>query len=641
MPLLRLDKAGLHYGTQVLLDEVDLVIARGDKLGLLGRNGTGKTTLLKVLAGELSPDSGERWLRPGVKLARLEQTLPEADELTVFDVIASGLSRAGELIAQYHHLVHDAADTDLDALARVQQQLESVDGWTLQQRVETIISQLQLPADSTMGELSGGWRRRVALGKALVADPDILLLDEPTNHLDIPAINWLEEQLRSFRGSLILITHDRRFLQNVANSIAELDRGHLTVWRGDYQGFLQHREHQLQAEERANELFDKRLAQEEVWIRQGIKARRTRNEGRVRALEAMRNERSRRRERQGKADFAVEDASKSGKIVVELKHVCQAFGGREVIRDFSTIIQRGDRIGIVGANGAGKSTLVKILLGELQPDSGVVKRGSKLEVAYSDQLRGKLDPEKNLIDNVCGGQEFIEINGKRRHAISYLGDFLFTPERVRTPVKALSGGEQNRAVLARLFSKPANLLVLDEPTNDLDIETLELLEEILLSFDGTVLLVSHDREFMDNVVTSLLVVEGNGTISDHAGGYSEWLARGGRLQESVGEPGTTTVAAGAAATAAADAGTATASASGSAAQPRKKKKLSYKDQRELQALPALIESLEQRQQALEATMAEPDFYQGEHSRVQDVIAQLAAVNEEMEAAFERWAELDG
>ena len=632
MPLLRLDKASLHYGTQVLLDEVDLVITRGEKLGLLGRNGTGKTTLLKVLAGEVAPDSGERWIRPGVKLARLEQTLPEADELTVFEVIASGLSRAGELIAEYHRLVHDAADTDLDALARVQQQLEDVDGWTLQQRVDTTISQLQLPADSAMGELSGGWRRRVALGKALVGDPDILLLDEPTNHLDIPAINWLEEQLRSFRGSLILITHDRRFLQNVANSIAELDRGHLTVWRGNYQGFLTHREQQLQAEERANELFDKRLAQEEVWIRQGIKARRTRNEGRVRALEAMRSERSRRRERQGKAEFAVEDAGQSGKIVVELQHVSQAFGGRTIIRDFSTIIQRGDRIGIVGANGAGKSTLVRILLGELQPDSGVVKRGSKLEVAYSDQLRGALDPEKNLIDNVCGGQEFIEINGKRRHAISYLGDFLFSPERVRTPVRALSGGEQNRAVLARLFSKPANLLVLDEPTNDLDIETLELLEEILLGFDGTVLLVSHDREFMDNVVTSLLVVEGNGVVSEHAGGYSDWLARGGRLVEGGGQGDRA---------GAPDAPIAR-DAPGPAAAPAPKiRKLSYKEQRELAAMPGLIETLEQRQQALEATMAAPDFYQREHGQVQEVIAQLATVQAELEAAFARWAELDG
>jgi ATP-binding cassette subfamily F protein uup len=631
MPLLRLDQASLHFGTQVLLDHVDLVISRGEKLGLLGRNGTGKTTLLKVLAGELAADSGERWLRPGVKLSRLEQTLPDADELTVFDVIATGLSKAGQLIAEYHRLVHNAADADLDKLARVQQQLEDEDGWALQQKVDTIISQLQLPADATMGELSGGWRRRVALGQALVGDPDILLLDEPTNHLDIPAINWLEEQLRNFRGSLILITHDRRFLQNVANSIAELDRGHLTVWRGDYGGFLQHREQQLQAEERANELFDKKLAQEEVWIRQGIKARRTRNEGRVRALEAMRNERASRRERQGKADFAVEDASRSGKIVVELQHVSKAFAEQTIIDDLSTIIQRGDRIGIVGANGAGKSTLVKILLGELQPDSGVVKRGTKLEVAYSDQLRGNLDPEKNLIDNVCGGQEFIEINGKRRHAISYLGDFLFSPERVRTPVKALSGGEQNRAVLARLFTRPANLLVLDEPTNDLDIETLELLEEILLSFEGTVLLVSHDRQFMDNVVTSLLVVEGDGVVSEHAGGYSDWLARGGQLVDSTLAPP------GAANPAPADTPAPTATTT----PTPKTTKLSYKDQRELAAMPALIESLEERQKSLEAAMSQPDFYQRAHKEVQEVIAQLAAVQEEMEKAFERWSELDG
>ena len=628
MPLLRLDSASLHYGTHVLLDEVDLSITKGDKLGLLGRNGAGKTTLLKVLAGELSLDSGERWLRPGVRLARLEQTLPEGDELTVYDVVASGLAEAGQLLAEYHHLLHDEAGTDLDALARVQQQLENVDGWTLQQRVDTTISQLQLPSEATMGELSGGWRRRVALAQALVCEPDILLLDEPTNHLDIPAINWLEEQLRNYRGSLILITHDRRFLQNVANSIAELDRGHLTVWRGEYQGFLRHREQQLAAEERANELFDKKLAQEEVWIRQGIKARRTRNEGRVRALEAMRNDRASRREREGNAAFSVEGANKSGKIVAELKHVSKAYGQRTIIRDFSTIIQRGDRIGIVGANGAGKSTLVKILLGELQPDSGTVKFGSKLEVAYSDQLRGKLDPEKNLIDNVCGGQEFIEINGKSRHAISYLGDFLFSPERVRTPVKALSGGEQNRAVLARLFSTPANLLVLDEPTNDLDIETLELLEEILLTFEGTVLLVSHDRDFMDNVITSMLVVEGNGVVSEHAGGYSDWLARGGKLMEIGSE-------------AAPAKDSAEVAPPTTATAPEKKPKLSYKDQRELEALPGRIEELEQRQQALAATMSESGFYQQEHTLIQQVTDQLSEVEAELEAAMDRWVELEG
>ncbi|PLW68523.1 ATP-binding cassette domain-containing protein [Pseudohalioglobus lutimaris] len=624
MPLLKLDKASLHFGTHVLLDEVNLTITRGDKLGLLGRNGAGKTTLLKILAGETALDSGERWLRPGTRLARLEQTLPEADELTVYDVVAGGLEEAGALLAEYHHLIQGE---DMDALARVQQQLEAVDGWSLQQRVETTLSQLQLPADASMGELSGGWRRRVALARALVSQPDILLLDEPTNHLDIPAIAWLEEQLRNFRGCLILITHDRRFLQNVVNCIAELDRGHLTLWRGDYRGFLRHREQELEAEERANALFDKKLAQEEVWIRQGIKARRTRNEGRVRALKAMRNERSERRERQGRADFGVEEASRSGKIVAELEHITHAFGDKVVLKDFSTIVQRGDRIGIVGPNGAGKSTLVKVLLGQLKPDQGSVKLGSKLEIAYSDQLRGHLDPEKNLIDNVCGGRDFIDIGGKQRHAISYLGDFLFSPERVRTPVKALSGGEQNRAVLARLFSKPANLLVLDEPTNDLDIETLELLEEILLNFEGTVLLVSHDREFMDNVVTSLLILKGDGRVEEQAGGYSDWEARGGRLDDtatakaSIAEPAPSTPQ--------------------PAATRAKQRKLSYKDQRELDALPEKIDQLETRQQALEAQVAEPAFYQGEHTHVEKVLAELGTVQQELETAFERWSELEG
>jgi ATP-binding cassette subfamily F protein uup len=617
MPLLKLDKVDLQYGTQVLLDQVELIIKRGDKLGLLGRNGAGKTTLLKLLAGEITPD--------------MEQTLPDAGHASVYQLVAGGLEEAGELLSQYHDLLLAGNDVDMDALARVQHKLEAVDGWNLQQRVETTLSQLQLPADAKLAELSGGWRRRVALARALVCEPEVLLLDEPTNHLDIPAIEWLETQLAQYRGALILITHDRRFLQNVVTSIAELDRGHLTCWEGDYQGFLRHREQQLQAEERANDLFDKRLAEEEVWIRQGIKARRTRNEGRVRALKDMRQERAERREKTGNAKFNVEDAQASGKIVAELKKVSKSFDGNTVMRDFSTIIQRGDRIGIVGANGAGKSTLVKLLLGQLEPDSGTIKLGSKLEVAYSDQLRDKLDPEGNLIDNICGGQDFIEINGKRRHAISYLGDFLFSPERVRTPVKALSGGEQNRAILARLFSKPANLLVLDEPTNDLDIETLELLEEILLSFDGTVILVSHDRDFMDNVVTSLLVAEGNGVISEHAGGYSEWEARGGRLVEVQGTGGampTSTVE---------QAELARAEPVTAASQ----RKLSYKDQRELDALPALIEELEQKQGALEETIAMPEFYQGEREQIDATVQSLADTQASLEQAYERWAELDG
>ncbi|MCL4104241.1 UNVERIFIED_CONTAM: hypothetical protein GTU68_035103 [Idotea baltica] len=590
MPLLRLDTASLHYGTQVLLDNIDFSIGKGTRLGLLGRNGVGKTTLLKVLAGEIIPESGEHWMRPGTRLAWLRQTLPDADEQTVYDVVASGLA---------------------------------------EQRVESTISQLQLPGEAKMATLSGGWRRRVALAQALVSDPDVLLLDEPTNHLDIPAIQWLEEQLRQFNGAIILITHDRRFLQNVANTIAELDRGKLTVWQGHYQGFLEHREQQLKAEESANKLFDKRLAEEEVWIRQGIKARRTRNEGRVRALEAMREERSARRERTGTATFSAEDASKSGKIVAELKSVAHSFGDNTIIKRFSTIIQRGDRIGIVGSNGAGKSTLVKILLGELEPEAGEVKLGSKLEIAYSDQLRGHLDPESNLIDNVCGGQEFIDINGKRKHAISYLGDFLFSPERVRTPVKALSGGEQNRAILAKLFSKPANLLVLDEPTNDLDIETLELLEEILMAFDGTVLLVSHDRDFMDKVVTSLIVLEGDGVVSEHVGGYSDWQAHGGRLIEAQRQdPGSSAP---------------TPDSNGAPAtvvSTKKARKLSYKEQRELAALPDLIDELEQAQLKLEATMAEPGFYQSSRDQVAAVTDEISSVQTKLEDAIARWAELE-
>ena len=627
MPLLRLDNVALHYGTHVLLDNVDFTMHKGTRLGLLGRNGAGKTTLLKVLAGDIIPESGERWIRPGIKLAWLQQSLLEGDEQTVYDVVASGLAEAGELLSQYHHMLQDP-DLDMDALARVQHKLEAVDGWMLQQRVETTITQLQLPGDDSMASLSGGWRKRVALAKALVSEPDILLLDEPTNHLDIPASRWLEEQLQNFNGAIILITHDRRFLQNVANTIAELDRGHLTLWQGDYAGFLGHREHQLAAEETANKLFDKRLAEEEVWIRQGIKARRTRNEGRVRALEAMREERGARRERTGRATFSAEDAAKSGKIVAQLKDISLSFGDKRIIKNFSTLIQRRDRIGIVGANGAGKSTLVKILLGELQPDSGEVKFGTKLEVAYSDQLRGHLDPESNLIDNVCGGQEFIEINGKRKHAISYLGDFLFSPQRVRTPVKALSGGEQNRAILAKLFSKPANLLVLDEPTNDLDIETLELLEEILIGFDGTVLLVSHDRDFMDKVITSLIVVEGDGVVTEHVGGYSDWETHGGRLldiqDKRPAKPEATT----------------TKEAPPQVAEAKPVRKLSNKEQQELKKLPGLIEKLEKRQQEIEHTMSQPTFYDSERETIDALTKELAALHVELEGAIERWSELE-
>ncbi|MEM0955134.1 MAG: ATP-binding cassette domain-containing protein [Pseudomonadota bacterium] len=630
MPLLKLDKASLQFGTQVILDSVEFTIRAGDRIGLLGRNGAGKSTLLKTVLGEVIPETGERWLRPGTRIAYLDQSLPDADEQDVYDVVAHGLADVGDLLARYHHCI---VENDMDGLARAQSELEAKDGWRLAQKVESVISQLQLPGDAKMATLSGGWRRRVALGQALVSEPDILLLDEPTNHLDIPAIEWLEQTLQSYAGAILFITHDRTFLQSLANTIVELDRGHLRSWEGRYQDFLRFRDQQLAAEEKENALFDKRLAEEEKWIRQGIKARRTRNEGRVRALKAMRAERGERRERTGKASFKLDGADRSGKRVAELENVSHRYEGEPVIDDFSTLVTRGDRIGLVGANGAGKTTLLKILLGELTPDSGTVTLGTKLEVAYFDQLRAKLNPEKNLIDNVCGGQEFIEIQGQRRHAMSYLGDFLFTPDRVRTPVKALSGGEQNRAILAQLFSKPANLLVLDEPTNDLDVETLELLEEILLDFKGTVLLVSHDRAFMDNVVTSILVLEGSGKVSEHVGGYGNWVEKGGRLT-GLDEP------AGSKASVSASAEkTAPEEISGTDAKPARPKKLSYKDQRELDVLPDRIEALEAEQAAVEAEIAAPDFYQQDHTATAKTLEQLASLQAELEKAYERWEAL--
>jgi ATP-binding cassette subfamily F protein uup len=627
MPILRLDKVSLNYGTHVLLDAVDFSLRKGERIGLLGRNGAGKTSLLKLINGDIVPESGERWLRTGTRIAYLDQDLPHADEHDVYDVVAHGLAGVGDLLARYHHAIIEG---DMKALEKAQQQLEASDGWSLQQRVETVISQLQLPGEASMASLSGGWRRRVALGQALVSEPDILLLDEPTNHLDIPAIEWLEKQLRTYPGTVMFVTHDRAFLQKTANIIVELDRGQLTRWDGDYQGFLTFRAQQLEAEDRENALFDKRLAEEERWIRQGIKARRTRNEGRVRALKAMREERRQRRDKAGVAGFGVETAERSGRKVVELDRVSKRFGDKVVVDNLSRLVKRGERIGIVGANGAGKSTLIKLMLGELQPDSGSVSMGTRLEVAYFDQLRAHLDPDRNLIDNVCGGQDFIEINGRKRHAISYLGEFMFAPDRVRMPVKALSGGEQNRAILARLFSKPANMLVLDEPTNDLDIETLELLEEILLDFDGTVLLVSHDREFMDHVVTSIYVMPGNGRVDEYVGGYSSWAEKGGSL----GNPEDPSAAG------SKKHKTEKPSASKPVASKRPKK-LSYKLQRELDALPALIEKLDARVEEIETQMSAADFYQQEHSVTQATIERLGSTRAELDAAYSRWEELEG
>ena len=642
MPLLRLDKASLNFGTHVLLDEVDFEIKRGARIGLLGRNGAGKTTLMKVIEGIMGLDGGERWLRPGVKVAWLEQNLPDADEQTVYDLVADGLAEVGELLKQYHHLTSNYEDADMAQLERVQSALEAKDGWSLSQKVDTVISQLDLPADKLMKELSGGWRKRVALARALVREPELLLLDEPTNHLDIPAIEWLEKQLQDYHGALMLITHDRSFLQNVANKIVELDRGHLYQFEGTFERFLRYRAEQLAAEETANKLFDKKLAEEEVWIRQGIKARRTRNEGRVRALEAMRKERGERRVQQGKANFQVSSAERSGKIVAELTEITQRFGDKLVINKLSTTVMRGDRIGLVGANGAGKSTLLKILLGQLEPTEGKVKLGTKLEVAYFDQLREHLDLEKNLIDNVCGGQEYIEIGGKRKHAISYLSDFLFTPDRIRTPAKALSGGEQNRAILAKVFSRPANILVLDEPTNDLDIETLELLEDLLLGFDGTVLLVSHDRKFMDNVVTSIMVFEEDSNVREYVGGYSDWVRHGGNLSDfAAPQAGPAKSVARQSIEGSAPAASTQPAVDRGAPGPAPKKKLSYGEKRALEAALKRIDELEAQQAHLEALISDPTFYEGESSQVNEILKEVASVAEALAQAYADWEALEG
>ena len=647
MPYIRLDQIEFSIGTQVLLDKVSLTLDKGERLGLLGRNGTGKSTLMRILSGELSAEDGERWVDPNITVARLEQGLPGHLETSVFDYVATGLAETGALLSRYHTLAADGSAAALGQLSQIQAQLEHLDGWNMEQRIERVLQQLELKADDPLATLSGGWRRRAALARALVTEPDVLLLDEPTNHLDIPSINWLEQQVSHFEGAIVLITHDRRFLQQVCNRIGELDRGHLSLWQADYAKFLVLREQQAEAEARAEALFDKKLAQEEAWIRQGIKARRTRDEGRVRALKAMREERAQRRVTQGKGSFKLEEANRSGRRVAEARGIRFRYGKETVVDDFSTIIQRGDRVGIVGSNGVGKTTVIKLLLGELTPDEGDVLLGTQLEIGYSDQLRGELDPEKDLIDNICGGKQFIEINGQRRHATSYLGDFLFAPDRIRTPVKALSGGEINRAILARLFTRPANLLILDEPTNDLDLETLELLEEILLEFKGTIILVSHDRHFLDKVVTSLLVMRGGGDIEEQAGSYSDWEARGGQLAAPAGSAGSPTLPSDALSapraleTAAARAPDKLTADAGGDKTSKKKTKLSYHDQRELNALPAKIESLEARHAELMEIIAQPDFYDQSPDEIATTLNAVTELEQALDRALELLVELEG
>lgn len=635
MTLLKLTDVSLAYGATPLLDHVSWQIAKGERVCIIGRNGTGKSSMLSVVRGSQLPDDGSVWRAPGLKIGELPQELPRADDRTVFDVVAEGLEGVGELLAKYHKLSQNIqTDADLTELMHVQQALESKDGWRLQQLVESTLSRLQLPAEKTLSELSGGWRRRVLLAQALVAEPDLLLLDEPTNHLDIGAIAWLEEALKNFTGAVLFITHDRTFLQHLATRILELDRGHLIDWQGDYASFLVHKEQELAAEETANALFDKRLAQEEVWIRQGIKARRTRNEGRVRALKAMRMERRERRERQGTANIQLETASKSGKQVLIAENISFAHPqGRELIKDFSFLLQRGDRVGLLGANGSGKTTLLKLLLGELTPTKGELEVGTKLEIAYFDQLRHQLDPDKTVMDNVAEGSDTLTINGQDKHVLSYLGDFLFSPQRARTPVKALSGGERARLLLAKLFTKPANLLVLDEPTNDLDVETLELLEEVLSEYQGTVLIVSHDRSFLDNVATSTLVFDGTGKVNEFVGGFDDWLRQGG----SITQLGMTEALDNKAQKKTQSSATA-APIEKAVAEP--KKKLSYKLQRELDSMPEQIDVVETRITALETITADAAFYTQSMEQTQPVLDELMAKQAELETLIERWAELE-
>ena len=625
MSLLRFDDIGLEFGDQVILRNAEFSIEPGERICLIGRNGAGKSTTLKLIMGAIEPDRGEITAKPGLIVSQLDQTLPEAMDLPVTDVIRSGLTQIESLLEEYANKSQLELDKHgLRELEALHAKIDAHDGWHLEQRVETTITELNLPADKKMNELSGGWRRRVALAKALVQKPDLLLLDEPTNHLDIATIKWLEDHVYNYPGAVLFITHDRAFLQRLATRIVEIDRGKLTSWPGDYDNFLRRKEKALEDEAVAEEKFDKKLAEEEAWIRQGIKARRTRNEGRVRSLMKMREEREERLAKEGTARIHIEEGEQSGRKVIRARNISYSYGEEAVIRDFSIKIMRGDRIGLIGNNGVGKTTLLRLLLGELEPQSGTLKMGTGLQVGYFDQLRQALDLEKSVAYNVGEGRTYIKINGKDRHVVGYLTGFLFSPKRAMTPVKALSGGERNRVILAKLFTRPANLLVLDEPTNDLDIETLEVLEQKLCEFSGTLIVVSHDRDFLDNVVTSTVVFEEDGKVQEYVGGYSDWLRHGHELavtdnpyeaerrkQEAAERK-----------------------------KSRKPTKLSYKDQRELDSLPIEIEQLEENIVALQALIAMPDFYAQEAELVQQKLRELSDAEELLEQRIERWGELE-
>ena len=624
MPLVTLQDIYLSYGQPPLIDHINLVIERGERVCLIGRNGAGKSTLLKILTGQITADDGVLKRASGVKIAQLEQSVPEDAQGSVFDVITQGLGTEGELAKRYHHLIlelgNNPSDQTMRDLEECQSELDRVNGWDINQRVESIITKMDLDADVDISSLSGGYKRRVLLARALVCDPDLLLLDEPTNHLDIDAIQWVEQFLLKWEGSLLFISHDRRFMDNLATRFIEIDRGQLTEFNCNYATYLQRKEEILEIEDRQNALFDKRLSQEEIWIRQGIKARRTRNEGRVRALESMRREYADRRKRQGTARMDIQQADRSGKIVAEAQNISFAFEGDQqpVVRDFSTLIQRGDKVGLIGRNGVGKTTLIKLLLSELTPQQGSIKTGTNLSAAYFDQYRSALDEEKSVQDNVSGGRDMLEIGGKPKHVISYLQDFLFAPERCRQPVKALSGGERNRLLLAKLFTQPSNVLVLDEPTNDLDIDTLDLLEELLIDYRGTIILVSHDRAFLNNVVTSTLVFEGNGKINQYIGGYDDWL-RQRKTEQPISSQQPAKVQAKATTTS---------------------KKLSYKDQRELDNLPQEIENLEMQIADISEQISQPDFYKGDRAATAKTEIQLSELQQQLSHCYERWELLE-
>ena len=629
MAVVSLSSAQLAFGHHALLDHAEFSLETGERIGLIGRNGTGKSSLLKIISGRMKLDDGLLVMQQGLKVAYVEQEPQFEPEMSVYDAVAAGLGELPALAKEYEGLTGQLGqgndDAVMERMHEIQLKLDAGDAWNLKNKVEQTLDRLNLGGEAKMGTLSGGMQKRVALARALVAAPDVLLLDEPTNHLDFTSIMWLEGLLRDFKGSILFITHDRSFLDNVATRIVELDRGNLMSYPGNFSAYQTRKAEQLAIEEVENAKFDKFLAQEEVWIRKGVEARRTRNEGRVRRLEALRAQRSVRRDQQGQVRLEVASGERSGKIVAELENVNKAYGEKVIVKDFSSILMRGDKVGLIGTNGAGKTTLLKLILGEEQPDSGAIKQGTKLQVAYFDQMRAQLNEEASLADTISPGSDWVEINGQKKHVMSYLGDFLFAPERARSPVRTLSGGERNRLLLARLFAKPANALVLDEPTNDLDIDTLELLEELLEDYSGTVFLVSHDRTFLDNVVTQVIVAEGQGRWKEYVGGYSDWE----RVRDAAP-----------AQAASAAKKPAPAAAAPAAAPAAKAKKLSFKEQRELEELPKLIAKLEDEQSALNITLSDPDFYKktpGEAKRLNERIGQI---EEELMMALERWEEIE-